>query len=147
MSEGQRVPIILVDDDPDEHFLFRADLEDAGVDFDFHAFTKAEEALDHLRTQAGQAALVLTDLSLAADGAMQLIRETTEMLPAGVIGVYSGTRNPEAEQRCRDAGARFYIVKPVTRQKLEEVIVDAPGLHAERREDGSLHIVIKPSEL
>lgn len=147
MSEGQRVPIILVDDDPDEHFLFRADLEDAGVEFDFHAFTKAEEALDHLRERAGQAALVLTDLSLAADGALKLIRESTDLLPAGSIGVYSGTRNPEAEQRCREAGARFYIVKPVTREKLEEIIVDAPGVHAERRADGSLHIVIKPVEL
>ncbi|WP_300529471.1 response regulator [Maricaulis sp.] len=147
MSEGQRVPIVLVDDDPDEHFLFRADLEDAGVDFDFHAFTKADEALDHLRERAGQAALVLTDLSLAADGALKLIQEAADLIPSGAIGVYSGTRNPEAEQRCRDAGARFYIVKPVTRQKLEEVVIDAPGVHAEARADGSLHIVIKPTEL
>ena len=27
------------------------------------------------------------------------------------------------------------------------VLVDAPGVHAERRADGSLHIVIKPVEL
>lgn len=134
MSEYQTVSVILVDDDPDEHFLFRADLEDAGLLFGFEGFTRPEDALAHLRAGPQQPVLVFTDLSLAGYNALEFIAAVQPMLFGGAVGVYSGARNPEMEARCRDAGSGFYMVKPVTRTAFEKTVA---GLHAIRLvEDG-----------
>lgn len=123
MTDAKPVPVILVDDDPDEHFLFKADLEDAGVVFEFHGFTRPEDAMDHLRAQDGGPVLVLCDLSLAGGDALAFIGDTQPFLGGGSIGVYSGAKNPEMEEKCRQAGATFYIVKPVSRTKLVEALL------------------------
>ncbi|WP_291842299.1 response regulator [Maricaulis sp.] len=122
MTEAKPVPVILVDDDPDEHFLFKADLEDAGIDFEFNGFTRPEDAMGHLRARAGEPVLVLCDLSLAGSDALAFIGDTQPFLGGGAIGVYSGARNPEIEEKCRAAGATFYIVKPVSRAKLVDAL-------------------------
>jgi CheY-like chemotaxis protein len=127
LSVNERVTVVLVDDDPDEHFLFKADLEDAGVRFEFEAFTRPEDALLWLRSAAGRPVLLLTDLSLGGHDAMAFIVAAQELLGGGAMGVYSGTRNPEVEAKCREAGASFYIVKPVTRKVLEDVIAGVAG--------------------
>ena len=69
--------------------MFREDLKDAGVVFDFSAFTKADDALDFLRQREKKPVLVLTDLSLADEAALRLIEECQEFLHGGAVGVYS----------------------------------------------------------
>lgn len=137
---GIPVDIVLVDDDPDEHLLFREDLKDAGVLFEFFAFTKADIALEHLKARSDKPVLVLTDLSLADDAALRLIEACQPHLNGGAVGVYSGTRNPDMEVRCRDLGALFYIVKPVTRDKLVGAVQDLDGITLLLDPDGSLSI-------
>jgi CheY-like chemotaxis protein len=122
MSQGQSVTMLLLDDDPDEHFLFRADLEDSGIELDLVTFTHLADAVAHLRTVPQGPILVFSDLSLGAVNAVDFIREAHPLLQGGAIGVYSGTENPEAETECRAEGASFYVVKPVSREKLTTVI-------------------------
>lgn len=135
------VSIILVDDDPDEHLLFREDLTDAGVVFDFMAFTKAEDALDHLREREPHPVLVLTDLSLAADAALTLIEDSQAFLHGGAIGCYSGTLNPEMDERCRKRGTSFYIVKPVNREVMVQVVEQTQGIKVSENADGTVSFV------
>lgn len=139
---GIPVDIVLVDDDPDEHLLFREDLKDAGVLFEFFAFTKADIALEHLKARSNKPVLVLTDLSLADDAALRLIEACQPHLNGGAVGVYSGTRNPDMEMRCRDLGALFYIVKPVTRDKLVDAVKDLAGVTFRSGPDDALSIQI-----
>lgn len=142
MTELQTVCVILVDDDPDEHFLFKADLEDAGVHFGFEAFTRPEDALSHLEKTTGTPVLVFTDLSLAGADAVDFISSVQPLLAGGAVGVYSGARNPEMEARCREAGSSFYIVKPVTRQSFETMVADVSSFRlVARGEAGELHLV------
>jgi DNA-binding NtrC family response regulator len=139
---GTTVDIVLVDDDPDEHLLFREDLEDAGVLFEFFAFTRADIALEHLRVRDETPVLLLTDLSLADDAALRLIEECQPYLKGGAVGVYSGTRNPDMAARCSELGALFYIVKPVTRDKLVEAVKDLAGVTFLSGPDDALSIQI-----
>lgn len=141
MSEFRNVSVILVDDDPDEHFLFKADLEDAGISVELDGFTRTEAALDHLRTRDPAPILVLTDLSLAGSDAVAFIRDTKPYLNGGAVGVYSGARNPEMEAKCRLAGATFYIVKPVTREKLEEAIAAIESVRLVTTDDNGARLV------
>ena len=136
MSDVRPVPVILVDDDPDEHFLFKADLEDAGVDFEFNGFTRPEDALEHLRARDSGPVFVLCDLSLAGGDALAFIGDTQTELGGGAIGVYSGARNPEMEEKCRAAGATFYIVKPVSREKLVEALAKTGTMMLAETQDG-----------
>lgn len=142
MADDQTVPIILIDDDPDEHFLFQADLEDAGLDMTFEAFTIGDDALDYLkqRDSAGPV-LVLTDLSIPGGDPVEFIRQALPRLNAGAIGVYSGAKNPDMEAECREAGASFYIVKPVTLDKLVDVVADLGGLSVSKTADGKTRII------
>ena len=141
LSESQSVSVILVDDDPDEHFLFQADLEDAGVRFSFAAFTRPEDALVHLRDNGDGPAVVFTDLSLAGANALDFIASVQPLLGGGAVGVYSGARNPEMEAKCRDAGSSFYIVKPVTRENFSGMIAGLGAVCLEEdRETGDLHL-------
>ena len=121
--------------------MFREDLKDAGVVFDFSAFTKADDALDFLRQREKKPVLVLTDLSLADEAALRLIEECQEFLHGGAVGVYSGTRNPDKEVRCRDIGALFYIVKPVTRDKLVGAVEGLDGLDVKTDPEGTVKII------
>lgn len=139
---GTTVDIVLVDDDPDEHLLFREDLKDADVLFEFFAFTRADIALEHLRVRDETPVLLLTDLSLADDAALRLIEDCQPYLNGGAVGVYSGTRNPDMERRCRDLGALFYIVKPVTRDKLVEAVQGLVGVSLQSDSQGRLTILI-----
>ncbi len=141
MSDRQSVTIVLVDDDPDEHFLFRADLEDAGIHFEFQAFTRPEDALDWLRGAQGMPVMILSDLSLAGHDAVDFIAKTQPLISEGAVGVYSGTRNPDVEAKCREAGASFYIVKPVTRPVFEDTVAGLALFELEDR-DGKLHLVL-----
>ncbi|MHA6289123.1 response regulator [Maricaulis sp. CAU 1757] len=141
MTQSAEVPVILVDDDPDEHFLFEADLEDAGMGLQMHAFTQTEPALAHLQQHQGEPALVLTDLGLAGCDPVAFIRRASELIGVGAVGVYSGAENPEMEARCRAAGASFYIVKPVTRARLEAVVAETPGLASTTAPDGRTRLV------
>ena len=54
----------------------------------------------------------------------------------GAIGVYSGARNPEMEEKCRAAGATFYIVKPVSREKLVEALAKTGTMMLAETQDG-----------
>jgi len=142
VTDVRSVPVILVDDDPDEHFLFKADLEDAGIDFAFAAFTRPEDALDHLRSLGGAPVLVLCDLSLAGGDALAFIRETGPHLGDGAIGVYSGARNPEMEEKCRAVGSTFYIVKPVSRAKLVDALAKSGKIRLAETGDGRVAPVL-----
>tara|TARA_R110002051_G_scaffold308629_3_gene380595 strand:- start:28046 stop:28471 length:426 start_codon:yes stop_codon:yes gene_type:complete len=138
---SQTVPIILVDDDPDEHFLFRTDLEDAGFDLDLESFAHPEDALAHLYRRAGGPILVLTDMGLAGDDPVEFIELAAKTLHGGVIGAYSGARNPDMEANCRAVGASFYIVKPISSAKLEAAIVATDAISIEVLPDGRRRLV------
>ena len=136
-----KVSVVLVDDDPDEHFLFQADLEDAGIAFEFNGFTRTDAALDHLRAREASPVLVLTDLSLAGSDAIEFIAETRDWLHGGAVGVYSGACNPDTEKRCRDAGSSFFMVKPVSREKLETAIGPTGAFRLVTNGDDRIHLV------
>lgn len=138
---SELISIILVDDDPDEHLLFQEDLEDAGMVFDFFAFTRADEALVHLRERESYPVLLFTDLSLAGDSALQLISDSRKYLHGGAVGCYSGTHNPELDERCQARGASFYIVKPVSHDAVLEIIADLEAITTRQDVEGRLALV------
>lgn len=140
MADGNGILVVLIDDDPDEHFLFRADLEDSGIVMDFHGFAQPEDAVAFLNDHRGRRTLALTDLSMPGIDPVETVAAVAPLLDGGAVGVYSGTENPEMEEACRKVGASFYIVKPVTRDKLETVIADLPGVGFEDAGDGKVRL-------
>lgn len=138
---SQTIPIILLDDDPDEHFLFSSDLEDAGFDLEIESFTRPEDAMAYLSRRAGGPVLVLTDMGLAGDDPVEFIRIASGLLHGGAIGAFSGARNPDTEARCREAGAGFYIVKPISGKKLEDAVAAASSISIDVSPDGRRRLV------
>lgn len=138
---SQDVAIILLDDDADEHFLFETDLEDAGFQLNFKGFTRSDDALEFLSQGEAGPVLALTDLGLGSDDAVAFIRQASSLLGGGAIGVYSGARNPDTERVCREAGASFYALKPITPAALEAAIADIDSIVIETTPEGRFRLI------
>ena len=141
MAEAETISILLIDDDPDEHFLFRADLEDAGVELDLCCFSNPNAAVRHMKSDVDRRFLVLTDLSMPGIDPAETVAEVFPLLGGGAVGVFSGTENPEMEEACRTAGAGFYIVKPVTRKKIEKLVSELDGMSLDQTGNNRVRII------
>ena len=141
MDEVVEVPIVLVDDDADEHFLFECILTDAELSFQLHAFVRADEALMFLKSRPATPVLVLTDLSLSGCDPIQFLNDSLDYLHGGLCGVFSGTHDTRTEQDVRAAGAGFYLAKPISWQALQAVVDPVPGLTLDIGADGKRRLV------
>jgi DNA-binding NtrC family response regulator len=141
MEQAMEVPIVLVDDDPDEHFLFECILSDAGLRFQMHAFIRVDAAMSFLESRNPSPVLVLTDLSLPGCDPIQFLKDSAMFLHGGLCGVLSGTEDARAEQEARAAGASFYLAKPISWDSLQAVVEPAPGLTLITDKEGKRRLV------
>ncbi|MDG1416274.1 MAG: response regulator [Maricaulis sp.] len=128
MEQTPEVPIVLVDDDPDEHFLFECFLADAGFVVQMHPFIRVDAALAFLNSRAPTPVLVLTDLSLPGCDPIQFLEESAKLLHGGLCGVFSGTQDAVSEAEARAAGASFYLKKPISWEAFLSVIEPAASI-------------------
>ncbi|MCD6068960.1 MAG: response regulator receiver protein [Bacteroidetes bacterium] len=63
-------PILLIDDDPDDHEIFRSALTDVGVPNEFVWFPKTTDAFHFLKTMGGQPFLIFCDVNLAIESGL-----------------------------------------------------------------------------
>lgn len=74
--------------------------------------------------------LILLDLNMPVmDGMKFLSKLREEPLGEGsIVAIVSTEDSPEVERAARELGARYFLRKPVTRRKIDEVILETLGL-------------------
>ncbi|MDP9955818.1 CheY-like chemotaxis protein [Epilithonimonas hungarica] len=112
--------ILIVDDDPRNIFALKLTLKARG--FDIETALSAQEAIDKLEND--NIGLVLMDMMMPdIDGyqAIGMIRKIDKLDHIPIIAVTAQAME-EDHQKCIDAGAAYYIKKPIDVDQLLNVI-------------------------
>jgi CheY-like chemotaxis protein len=133
MDKHHRTPtIVLAEDDPDDRLLARDALAEAKVDSTIHFVEDGEALLDYLLRKGKYAdmanqplpSLIVLDLNMPRKDGREALREirANPLLRRIPIVILTTSRSEEDIQRSYDMGANSYIAKPVSFDKLVEVM-------------------------
>jgi len=119
--EGDVKKIVVVEDSLPTLRMLTIALQRLG--FDVEAFANAELALEPLRSHL-QPNLILTDLHMPGMSGLELIQQIKkiERLDSVPVLILTAETTQEFKQQARDMGAQGWLVKPITRAKLMDVI-------------------------
>jgi two-component system response regulator len=132
MSPSKPVTILMADDDPDDRQLTREAFEESRLGNELRFVEDGEELLDYLYRRGKYAdpaesprpSIILLDLNMPRkDGreALRVIRADPNLRPIRVI-IMTTSKAEEDMLRSYDLSAASYITKPVTFERLVEVI-------------------------
>lgn len=136
------LPLLLVEDSPDDVFFFRRAVDKSGVPAVAHLAVDGLKAIDYLLHQ-GQFAdskvfpipeIVFLDLKLPHLNGFELLewmRRHAECPPAPVV-VLTSSNQPEDRERAIELGAVGFLTKPPTPQQLADVLKKHAASHAGR---------------
>ena len=141
MSAVER--IVYVEDSDDEVFLTRIVFERERVMLRLVHYPR----FDAMETDLGDgtltglgACLVLLDLNLKLSKGTDAVRRLRTMPEAdgAVIGVVTGSEDPADRRDAIDAGADFFVGKPLDAACLERICAAVPRLDLVRDPDGAI---------
>jgi signal transduction histidine kinase len=142
-SSGRLAEVLLVEDSPADVQLLKIKLmRREKVSFNLHVATNGREAMRLLEERARvpeepQIDLMLLDINMPIMDGFEVLHalsadDRLNRIPVCVLS----TSNDESDmQRARDLGALAYLVKPPTRQQLEEALQDVSSLELLSRGD------------
>jgi CheY-like chemotaxis protein len=112
--------ILVVDDDPEDHFIMQEYFTEAGLGESVVFRENGEEALSYLADLPlhGLPALIVLDLNMPVLNGLQtltMLKRQPDLKHIHVV-IYSTSNNDHERQQCLEQGARDYFVKPFTLQ-------------------------------
>lgn len=132
MTNARPIVILMAEDDPDDRLLVREAFEESRLLNELRFVEDGEELLDYLRRQKGYAdpesapkpGLILLDLNMPRKDGREALREikADPELRRIPIVVMTTSRAEEDIFRSYDMGASSYISKPVTFERLVELM-------------------------
>jgi CheY-like chemotaxis protein len=124
--------ILLVDDDDDDRFLFKAVFTRSGISGDIVEKEDGEAAIEFFEDLLKGAHtewpdVVFLDLKMPGQNGFEVLQwiERTPSLKPLRIFILSGSNEPADVARARALGAIDYIVKPMKLERLRELLSDA----------------------
>jgi two-component system chemotaxis response regulator CheY len=129
MADGARKRVLVVDDATLVRIYYRDALERAG--FEVEDALNGLEALERILARAPDA--VVVDINMPQMDGLTFLRELRRReLPIGSIPamVTSSEAGEKDVAAARAAGANFYLVKPVDRDRLAECVALLTGVPA-----------------
>lgn len=127
---SKRLNIFLVDDDPDDRYLFSEAIAEVVEGYELQLFCDGSEIIDYLKKKPTDEELpdiIFMDINMPhINGleALQLIRNELRMnsLPIAMYSTSSAEANIEESL---SLGANIYITKPASFDKLKELLYKA----------------------
>jgi DNA-binding NtrC family response regulator len=116
--------ILVLDDVVDAVILIKKILSKQGHTVE--AFTKEEEAIDHLRDH--QIDLAILDIKLKKMSGIQVLAEMKKLSPELKVIMLTGYPTIETAQEAIELGASEYCVKPIDKTELEEKVAGVLAL-------------------
>ena len=106
--------LFLVDDDTDDHEIFKSALAKVDGDLALLTATNGYEALDVLSASDTLPDYIFVDLNMPRMGGIQFLKEIkqTETLKHIPVIIYSTSSNPGDIAKTRELGAVSFVTKP-----------------------------------
>lgn len=127
----QKMSILIAEDDSDDRFLLQTAFKEKGYDDKLDFVENGVELMNHLHdihNKKGENTsfpyLILLDLNMPKKDGREALRELKQhpVLKKIPIVVFTTTKSEAEVNRCYELGANTYIVKPVSFEKLLEVL-------------------------
>jgi CheY-like chemotaxis protein len=129
MQQGRLIEILMAEDDPDDQMLVRHAFEDARLLNKLTVVNNGEELLSYLRREPPyedtvRPGLILLDLNMPRMDGREALREMKQdpLLRSIPVVVLTTSSAEDDVSSSYDLGVSTYIRKPVTFEKLVEVI-------------------------
>ena len=129
--------ILLVDDDDITNSLHSMLLEDMGIANDVQMVTNAQDALSHIKSNLsddipGQSpCLMFLDINMPGISGFDMLQKLQDEgnWPLNRLKVYilSSSGNQRDLDRASELGVNGYLTKPLTRQKIDQVVNEVYG--------------------
>lgn len=117
-------PIILVDDDPDDHELFTAVCKRLGVEQAVLHFSDAHELLSHLKDTGESPFIILCDINMPGMNGIELraaIDKEDELRRKSIPFIFFSTAaTPLQVEQAYELAVRGFFVKGISLQETEE---------------------------
>jgi DNA-binding NtrC family response regulator len=117
------VNILVVDDEPTIVRMCVTVLKSKG--HTVHGFTRAEEALTHLREQAAD--LLVVDYKMPELNGLEFIKRAWEMRPGVRVVMITAHGTREVMTQANESGVQSIVLKPFTPAELAEGVARAVG--------------------
>ncbi|THU40861.1 response regulator [Niastella caeni] len=106
--------LFLVDDDMDDHEIFKSALAKVDEDLTLLTATNGYEALDVLSAAATLPDYIFVDLNMPRMGGLQFLKEIkqTDTLKNIPVIIYSTSSNPGDIAKTKELGAVSFVTKP-----------------------------------
>jgi CheY-like chemotaxis protein len=132
MMSGERITILMADDDPDDRLLVQDAFDEVHLNNQFAFVSNGIELMDYLNRRGDYAhlagtplpGLILLDLNMPKKDGREALKEIKEDPVLRTIPIVILTTSSAEEDilRTYDLGANSFIVKPVTFDKLVDII-------------------------
>ncbi len=129
---GERITILMADDDPDDQLLVQDAFDEVHLNNQFAFVSNGIELMDYLNRRGDYAhlagtplpGLILLDLNMPKKDGREALKEIKEDPVLRTIPIVILTTSSAEEDilRTYDLGANSFIVKPVTFDKLVDII-------------------------
>jgi len=112
MTNPQKPTVLLIEDDPDQIFMYQSKFELEG--YEFISARKGDEGMDLAKTEKPD--IILLDLVLIVENGLDVLEKlkqdkVTQMIPVVVL---TNLVKKEAMKKSRDLGAVGFLVKTNT---------------------------------
>ena len=131
-DDGRPITILMADDDPEDRLLAREAFQEARLANDLRLVSDGEELMDYLfrrgdftdPSTSPRPGLILLDLNMPKKDGREALQEIKNNVSFRTIPVIVMTTSKADEDviRSYDIGANSYITKPVTFEKLVEIM-------------------------
>lgn len=113
--------ILVVDDSKASRMILKRALRQAG--FGVHPVQEAGDGAEALRViDEGNPGLVLCDWNMPRMNGMELLQQLKIRGLRVTLGFVTSEGTDDVRARAREAGAAFFVSKPITSEKLEEAL-------------------------
>ncbi len=141
MGQSRIEHIYLVDDSDDEIFMARIFFERQKIGAVLTSFTGVEDLYGAVQSGSGfdpATTLIVIDLNLTVCKGTEGVAHIRKMDvgPEVLIGISTGSEDPADRLLALEAGADFFVGKPLNRDSLKAIAQSVPHLEVQEGEDG-----------
>jgi CheY-like chemotaxis protein len=142
MQERVLKEIHYVEDSDDEVFLSGLLLRKDGVDVKLVHHPALSSFLDMLeKTPIDQPLLAFFDLNMPRIKGTDAIREVRKIDRTNlVLGICTGSEDPADAKLALEAGADFFVNKPLSCDRLDSIVALVEGVGLRKRPDGKIEL-------
>jgi CheY-like chemotaxis protein len=121
-------PVIIIDDDPDEHHLMKEVWKELKLPYPLMSFSNGKQLLDYLQSDKEIPFLIISDINLPVMDGFKLrekiLKDDASKSKSIPFIFWSGTATDDEVKKAYDLSSHGFFIKPSSFKDLKQIIKD-----------------------